>query len=65
MDDHTLDPKAAELRRFDGIAGTGRRRHWSAETIRAFTDLGIENLVQIVKIYKDNPDPMPRYPKAD
>jgi hypothetical protein len=65
MDDHTFDPKAAELRRFEVIAGTGRRRHWSAETIRAFTDLGIENLVQIVKIYKDNPDPMPRYPKAD
>ena len=31
MDDHTLDPKAAELRRFEVITGTGRRRHWSAE----------------------------------
>lgn len=31
MDDHTLDPKAAELRRFEVITGTGRRRRWSAE----------------------------------
>ena len=31
MDDHTLDPKAAELRRFKVITGTGRRRHWSAK----------------------------------
>ena len=31
MDDHTLDPKAAELRRFEVITGAGRRRHWSAE----------------------------------
>ena len=31
MDDHTFDPKAAELRRFEVITGTGRRRNWSAE----------------------------------
>lgn len=31
MDDHTHDPKAAELRRFEVITGAGRRRHWSAE----------------------------------
>jgi transposase len=31
MDDHTLDPKATELRRFEVITGTGRRRRWSAE----------------------------------
>ena len=31
MDDHTLDPKGAELRRFEVITGTGRRRRWSAE----------------------------------
>ena len=31
MDDHTFDPKAAELRRFEVITGTGRRRIWPAE----------------------------------
>lgn len=31
MDDHTLDPSAGELRRFEVITGTGRRRRWSAE----------------------------------
>jgi transposase len=31
MDDHTFDPKAAELRRFEVITGTGRRRNWPAE----------------------------------
>jgi transposase len=30
MDEHMFDPKAAELRRFEVITGTGRRRHWSA-----------------------------------
>jgi hypothetical protein len=34
------------------------------ETITAFTDRGVENLTEIVKIYKANPDLMPRYPKA-
>jgi transposase len=28
MDDHTFDPKAAKLRRFEVITGTGRRRRW-------------------------------------
>src|ERR1700719_4099987 len=28
MDDHTFDPKGAELRRFEVITGTGRRRNW-------------------------------------
>src|ERR1700732_1981543 len=27
MDDHTFDPKAVELRRFEVITGTGRRRN--------------------------------------
>jgi transposase len=31
MDDQTFDPKAAELRRFEVITGTGRRRTWPAE----------------------------------
>lgn len=31
MDDHTFDPKAAKLRRFEVITGTGRRRRWPAE----------------------------------
>jgi transposase len=31
MDDHTFDPNAGELRRFEVITGTGRRRLWSAE----------------------------------
>jgi transposase len=32
MDDHTLDPKAEDIRRIEVITGTGRRRRWSAET---------------------------------
>jgi hypothetical protein len=28
--------------------------------ILAFTDFGIENLRELVKIYKDNPDPLQR-----
>jgi hypothetical protein len=35
------------------------------ETITAFTDRGVENLTEIVKIYKANPDLTLRYPKAD
>ena len=31
MDDHAFDPKGAELRRFEVITGTGRRRNWPAE----------------------------------
>jgi transposase len=31
MDDHTFDPNAAGLRRFEVITGTGRRRNWPAE----------------------------------
>ena len=31
MDEHTLDPKAKELRRFEVITGMGRRRNWPAE----------------------------------
>ena len=45
----------------------GRLTVWGIgdETITAFTDLGIENLAHIVKIYKADPDLMPRDPKAD
>ncbi len=35
------------------------------ETVTAFTDLGIENLAQIVEIYKANPDLLARYLKPD
>jgi len=31
MDEHTFDSKPGELRRFEVITGTGRRRYWSAE----------------------------------
>jgi hypothetical protein len=43
----------------------GRLTVWGIgdEAITAFTDLGIENLAQIVKIYKADSDVMPRYPK--
>src|SRR5712691_10694601 len=30
MDDHTFDPKAADIRRIEVITGTGRRRRWTA-----------------------------------
>jgi transposase len=32
MDDHTLDLKASDLRRFEVITGSGRRRRWAAKT---------------------------------
>jgi hypothetical protein len=35
------------------------------ETITAFTDLGVENLAQIVEIYKANPDLLARNLKRD
>jgi transposase len=38
MDDHTLDPKPGELRRFEVITGTGRRRDWSAVKARIVTE---------------------------
>ena len=41
------------------IWGTGE------EAITAFTDLGIENLAQLVEIYKADPDLMARCRKAD
>jgi transposase len=31
MDDHTFDPKGAELRRFEVITGKGPRRNWPVE----------------------------------
>ena len=31
MDNSTLDPKAADLRRFEVITGAGRRRRWPLE----------------------------------
>ena len=31
MDDHTLDPKPADIRRIEVITGAGRRRRWPAE----------------------------------
>jgi len=41
------------------VWGTGE------QTITAFTDLGVENLAQLVKIYKADPGLMARYPKDD
>jgi len=45
----------------------GRLTVWGPDeqSTTAFTDLGVENLAQIVKIYKDNPRLMARYPKTD
>ena len=45
----------------------GRLIVWGTDeqTITAFTELGVENLAQIVEIYKADPDLMTRYPKAD
>jgi hypothetical protein len=41
MDDHTFDSKPGELRRFEVITGTGRRRYWSAEVkARIVADVG-------------------------
>ena len=44
----------------------GRLTAWGIgeETITVFTDLGVENLAEIVKIYKANPNLTPRRPKA-
>lgn len=50
-----MDPEEGRLT----VLGIGE------ETITAFTDLGVENLAQIVEIYKANPDLMARYPKPD
>jgi hypothetical protein len=50
-----MDPEDGRLT----VCGTGE------ETITAFTDLGVENLAQIVEIYKADPVLMARYPKAD
>jgi len=41
------------------VWGTGE------ESITAFTDLGVENLAQLVEIYKADPGLMARYPKPD
>jgi hypothetical protein len=41
------------------VWGTGE------ESITAFTDLGVENLAQLVEIYKADPDLMARYPKPE
>jgi len=45
----------------------GRLSVWGPgdESITAFTDFGIENLAEIVRIYKNNPALMARHPKAD
>jgi hypothetical protein len=50
-----MDPEDGRLT----IWGTGE------QTITAFTDLGVENLAQIVEIYKADSDLMARYPKGD
>ena len=50
-----MDPEDGRLI----VWGTGE------QTITAFTDLGVENLAQIVDIYKADPDLMARYPKGD
>jgi hypothetical protein len=50
-----MDPEDGRLT----VWGTGE------ETITAFTDLGVENLAQLVKIYKADPGLMARYPKSD
>jgi hypothetical protein len=45
----------------------GRLTVWGPgeESITAFTDLGVENLAQIVKIYKADPNLMARQLKTD
>jgi hypothetical protein len=45
----------------------GRLAVWGLadESITAFTDFGVENLAQIVKIYKDDPHLMVPHPKTD
>ena len=50
-----MDPEDGRL----SVWGTGE------ETITAFTDLGVENLKQIVEIYKASPNLMARYPTPD
>jgi hypothetical protein len=50
-----MDPEDGRLI----VWGTGE------QTITAFTELGVENLAQIVEIYKADPDLMARYPKAN
>jgi hypothetical protein len=50
-----MDPEDGRLT----VWGTGE------QTITAFTDLGVENLAQLVKIYKADPGLMARYPKDD
>jgi hypothetical protein len=50
-----MDPEDGRLT----VWGTGE------ETITAFTDLGVENLAQLVKIYKADLGLMARYPKPD
>jgi hypothetical protein len=61
-DENWLQEISTEMDPEDGrltVWGTGE------ETITAFTDLGIENLAQIIEIYKADPDLTPRSPKAD
>ena len=50
-----MDPEDGRLI----VWGTGE------QTITAFTDLGVENLAQIVEIHKANPNLMARYTKGD
>ena len=44
----------------------GRILAWGTgeDSITAFTDLGVENLAQLVESYKADPDLMARYPKT-
>jgi hypothetical protein len=61
-DEDWLEDISIEMDPEDGrilVWGTGE------DSITAFTDLGVENLAQLVEIYKADPDLMARYPKSD
>ena len=60
-DEDWLEDISIEMDPEDGrilVWGTGE------ESTTAFTDLGVENLAQLVEIYKADPDLMARYPKT-
>ena len=60
-DEDSLEDISIEMDPEDGrilVWGTGE------ESTTAFTDLGVENLAQLVEIYKADPDLMARYPKT-
>jgi transposase len=54
MDDHTLDPKAGDIRRIEVITGVGRRRRWPAETkaqIIAESFMGEASVSEVARRY--------------